>query len=137
MYRVPGTAGDSEGAVGRRPRLQAAWRRRPSARPRRVLLLVGVICLLNGFDLAFTLLARQVGQFREVNPVARPLLERPAALVAFKVAAVLVASVIFIAFRRHRLTEIACWGFCFVYTALSLVWTTYYGYLSRCGPRAG
>jgi hypothetical protein len=100
-------------------------------------LLVAIICLLNWFDLTFTLLANEVGNFRELNPIAGLLVNHSTGLVAFKFASLGVASIIFIVFRRHWFTEAACWCFFIVYTMLSLVWMSYYSYLSRCGPLAG
>ena len=108
-----------------------------TGRSGRVVVLVIFICLVNGFDLAFTLLAHQTGHFHEANPLARPLLSHSTALIAFKVSAVVAASVIFIVFRRYWLTEIACWVFGIVYMALSLAWNSYYDYLSRSAAPAG
>ena len=109
-----------------------AWLRlRQSGRSGRVILLVLMIAMLNAFDLAFTILAQRIGGFHEVNPLARMMLGNPSVLIVFKLSAALLASSVFIIYRRHWLTELACWAFAMVYTVLSLMWTTYYNYLSR------
>jgi hypothetical protein len=106
--------------------MRTALTRRITGRPGRVILLVIFLAMLNAFDLVFTILAHRIGEFREANPIAALLLDHTAALVAFKAAALLVASAIFIVFRRHWLTELVCWTFCGVYTALSILWMVYY-----------
>jgi len=109
------------------------WRRlihiRATGRSGRVIALVLVLVVLNLFDLAFTLLAHDIGGFEERNPIARLLLDHRVGLIAFKLAAVASASIIFIAFRRHWLAEAACWGFCLFYIGLSVIWRLYYYYL--------
>lgn len=100
-----------------------------ASRPRRVLLLVVLLWMVSTFDLAFTLLAHQIGGFHEVNPLARQLLSNPGGLVAFKTAAVLPASCVMLAFRRRFLTEVACWVLCGVYTGLAFIWMEYYSLL--------
>ena len=110
--------------------IRAAARGLPRGRSRRVLLLLVLIWMLNGFDLAFTLLANEIGGFHEANPFARPFLRASESLIAFKLASVAVASAILIAFRRRVVTEVACWLLCVVYTVLAFMWVTYYSFLS-------
>ncbi|MDY6913874.1 MAG: DUF5658 family protein [Planctomycetota bacterium] len=95
-------------------------------RARRVVLMIIFIWILNIFDLSLTILAHEVGGFREVNPIARDLLYISAKLVFFKLSMVGLATFILLAFRRYRLTEFACWGLCCVYTALAFRWMAYY-----------
>ena len=97
-----------------------------AGRARRVVLMIIFIWILNIFDLSLTILAHEVGGFREVNPIARGLLNVSAKLVFFKLSTVTLATAILLAFRRHRLTEFACWGLCCVYTALAFRWMAYY-----------
>ncbi len=146
MEPIPDIAGAAGEAVGEKMQplpggcfrfLRAVWDQVLNARAQRVLLLVMFICILNAFDLAFTVLAHEIGNFEETNPFARMLLHNTTLLVTFKLAAVGTATIIFIIFRRHWLTEMACWSFCFVYTVLSLMWTSYYTYLSCSGMLAG
>jgi hypothetical protein len=96
-----------------------------STRSRRTLLLLTVIWILGVFDLAMTLLAVQVGDFSEANPLARGLLQNPPALVGLKLMFLSGASVILVVFRRHVLTIIGCWVVCLVYAALGFIWFLY------------
>lgn len=98
-------------------------------RARRVLILCAALWLLNGFDLVCTISARDIGGFHEQNPVARSMLESSPALVVLKLIGVTLASTIFIAYRRHRVIELACWGMTAIYVSLSLLWMTYYNIL--------
>jgi len=97
-----------------------------ACRSRRVVLMLVLLWILSGFDLVFTLLAQQIGDFREANPVARELLASPALLVAFKVSTLMYASAILLVLRRHWLTELGCWCLSVVYTGLSFAWFVYY-----------
>ena len=115
---------------------QGRWRRRiaralsgvdrGAARARRVLLLVALLGIANLFDLLFTLLAAKAAHFVELNPVAARLIKNTGALVAFKAALVLFGVVVFVRFRRHRLTELACWGLGGLYASLAGRWWVYY-----------
>ncbi|OPX22025.1 MAG: hypothetical protein B1H04_05650 [Planctomycetales bacterium 4484_123] len=106
--------------------VRAANRDRAARRTRRVVLLVMVLWILNIFDLVLTLLARTHEHFEELNPLAAPLLDNPAALICFKLVVVALASLILLRFRRHPLTEIGCWGASAAYSALAGVWWLYY-----------
>jgi hypothetical protein len=126
-------AGHSEAAACRRSwwsaLLGAIRRARADAlagRARRVTLILVLVWILNVFDLIFTLLAHRLGNFRELNPMARGLLGRSDTLIACKLATVFAASVIIYAFRRHRVTEVGCWGLAGVYTVLAFLWGAYY-----------
>jgi len=127
----PSVAGARRPMPARRWRRARAYvraaRRSPTARrSRRVVLLIALLLLISGFDLAFTLLASQTGNFEELNPLAARLIHMPAALVAFKLLLVGAASVILYALRTRRLTEWACWGLAGAYAALAAVWWLYY-----------
>lgn len=95
-------------------------------RVRRVLLVLIWIWVLNIFDLSFTMIALKVGGFEELNPLARLYLHSPEVLTFFKLGTLLTASIVFLAFRRHRVTEVGCWGLAAVYTVLSFIWFAYY-----------
>ncbi len=118
----------AERAGWRRLKLWVArLRRDPHARrARRVVLLLAMLTVVNAFDLVFTLIAAGSDSFRELNPIAAALLGSAAALVAFKAFTVLLAFAIFIRFRRHLLTEIACWGLSGIYAVLAGRWWVYY-----------
>ena len=93
-------------------------------RARRVVLMVVFIWIVSVFDLTFTMLAHKLGGFRELNPVARSLLDTSDALIIWKVATVFATSLVFLALRKRRVTETGCWGLAVVHTA-------------RASPRAG
>ncbi len=95
-------------------------------RARRVTLMLILLWIANAFDLVFTLLAIKAGGFMEANPIAEPLINNAGMLVAFKVLAVLFASIIIFKFRKRFLTEIGCWGLCITYTLLSATWWLYH-----------
>ena len=97
-----------------------------SRRPRRVLLLLLALWVLNGFDLALTLLATGRDGFVELNPLAARLLHSAAGLIAFKLAMVGLASAIIVLLRRRRTTELGCWGMCAAYTGLACMWSVFY-----------
>ncbi len=107
-------------------RFSAARRDAAAGRVRRVILLLAMLSLINAFDLIFTLEATKVGPFVELNPIAAAFVQTAGALVAFKVSMVLLGFGIFFCFRRHFLTELACWGLCGVYAVLAGRWWVYY-----------
>lgn len=91
-------------------------------RGRRVILLLGLLCLLNAFDLACTVTVYKLGAFEEANPVARYVLQYPNLVVLFKVSLVAFASMVLFVYRRRRLVEYACWSVCTIYIVLAAVW---------------
>lgn len=95
-------------------------------RARRVILILILIWILNFFDLLFTLLAHRIGGFKELNPMVRDLVDSTDGLILYKLATLLAGSTIILAFRRHRVTEVGCWGLAAVYTALAFLWVTYF-----------
>jgi len=97
-----------------------------AGRTRRIVLALAFIWIVTIFDLLFTILAHRIGNFQELNPIARGLLDVTEALIVYKLALVGVASIIFYVFRRHRLTELACWACCVVFTGLVFLWMAYY-----------
>jgi hypothetical protein len=97
-------------------------------RARRVMFIVLALWVMNLCDLWFTLHAVDLGGFHEANPVARHFLHSAGALVCYKLTLVAISSVIILAFRRHALTELGCWGLLTVYSALVVIWWAYYSY---------
>ena len=106
------------------------WRRArrsvAASRSRRIVLLLALLWMCSSFDLLFTLMAQQLGNFQELNPVANAMLHSPPVLIAFKLALLFIGSFILFRFRRHWFAEVACWGVCAVYSALSFIWLDYY-----------
>jgi hypothetical protein len=91
-----------------------------------VVLLVAAICLLSGLDLACTLAARDQATFRELNPLIGRRIDDAGSVVLFKVLTVAAASVTFLALRRHRITELACWTVGAAHVALAMIWGMYH-----------
>ena len=84
---------------------------------------------MNICDLFFTIRAYGLGQFTELNPLARNMLEHPYAVETFKLGTVAFATVVLLCFRQHRWVEIGCWGLCGVYIVLSYLWLQYFNHL--------
>ena len=106
--------------------LRAARTDATASRTRRIVLALAFIWIVTIFDLLFTVLAQRIGNFQELNPIARELLNFTEGLIVYKFALVGIASIIFYVFRRHRLTEAACWACCGVFTGLAFLWMAYY-----------
>lgn len=96
-------------------------------RPRRVLLLLAAIWVLNVFDLGFTLLEVSRQHFVEMNPVAARLIDAPpVVLIAYKLALVAVGSGLLLRFAWHSTTEWACWLLLVAYAYVGVRWSLYY-----------
>jgi len=96
-------------------------------RPRRVLLLLAAVWIVQGFDLGFTLVAYQSGTFAELNPAGGWLLQRgPVAVIVFKAALVLLASVILWCGRTRLLSECLLWLVAAACVGLALRWRDYF-----------
>jgi hypothetical protein len=117
-------SGDAKAFFGSGVRSVATWR--PRNRTVRIVLLLAFLWMVGLADLRLTLLAAQLGDFAEGNPLAAPFMHRPDVLVVFKVTALFLASAIFIVLRRHRFAEAACWVMCVVYAGLALLWRLYF-----------
>lgn len=95
------------------------------ARSHRVICLVLGIWLLNGFDLAFTILSYEQGVLHEENPVARHMLEQgTASMILFKIGLVLIGSYPLLRFRRARITELGSYVILAAYAFLAFRWST-------------
>ena len=92
---------------------------------RQVIWLVVLIVILNLYDLVCTLFAQGVGSLWELNPFASRLMQDAPMVVMFKLALTAGAAILFLATRRHRLTQIGSWWVGVVYTVLILRWTTF------------
>lgn len=104
-----------------------AWRIPLAARGDRVWLLIAMVMLLGLADLDLTLVyARSIGM-AEGNPVARAVmgLNSPAAVVAFKLATMLVAFWIILRYRGTRYAETGAWIMLGVMAWLMVQWCLY------------
>ncbi len=86
---------------------------------------VVLLALLNGFDLALTLVAQQAGGFMELNPLGAKLAAHPAYLAAFKLTALLGSCLILMMLRKYRGAQTASWWLCLLCTILTFRWLTY------------
>lgn len=98
-------------------------------RPRRVLLVLSVVWVINLFDLGFTLTESQRHNFRELNPLAASLLHSSPSLVLYKAVLVLVGSSILLLHSRQRVTEIATWLVFAIYGYVGCCWWLYYEHI--------
>jgi len=96
-------------------------------RPRRVFAALTLLWVLNIFYLIVTVLSARAADFQEGNPVAKELVTSPLSLTAYKLTLLISATIIFLAYRRHRIAELGCWGACTVYLVLAHVWQVYHG----------
>ncbi|MFQ5805819.1 MAG: DUF5658 family protein [Phycisphaerae bacterium] len=96
-------------------------------RPRRVLLVLAAVWVINIFDLGYTLLESLHSGFIEMNPVAARLIgASPAVLVSYKTALLAISSTILLIYRRHRVAELGCWFLLAAYLHVAICWWFYY-----------
>jgi len=99
-------------------------------RPRRVLIALAAVWVINVFDLGFTILEAGRFTFVELNPVAAKLVHAPPyALAVYKFTLLSIGTVILLAYRRHRICELACWFVLAAYVALAFRWIAYYDHV--------
>lgn len=113
------------------------WHERPwfrrfrHNRPRRVLLLLAAVWIVQGFDLGFTIIAHQGGTFAELNPAASWALQRGATgAIIYKGVLVGAASVILWCCRKRALSECLLWLVVAACVGLSLRWRDYFAYFA-------
>lgn len=95
------------------------------ARAHRVICLVLGIWLLNGFDLAFTVISHQHGMLHEENPLARHMLQYgTASIVLYKTGLVMIGSYPLLRFRKARIAELGSFVILAAYAFLALRWST-------------
>ena len=110
-----------------RPRL-AQWADTLSqSRAQRVLFLIGVIWILNAFDLILTVTAYQQGLLQEGNPLARYMLQLGMpSIVLFKIGLVWIGSYPLLRYRNARITEMGAFVILIAYTMLAMHWSECY-----------
>ena len=102
-------------------------------RPRRILLLLAAVWVINVFDLGYTLLESLHAAFVELNPVAAKLLGiSPVAVVAYKMGLTGISSSILLCYRRHRVSELGCWFLLTVHLYVAICWIVYYQHKLVC-----
>lgn len=97
------------------------------ARSHRVVCLLGGLWLINGFDVALTVIAQSQGVLEEANPIARRiLLLNPIAILLYKVVLVSFASAVLMKYRSRLMSEVAAGGMLFIYTLVAIQWRLCY-----------
>ena len=86
---------------------------------------MGLIVVLNLYDLASTLYAKGIGGLWEMNPFAGCILDVPRMVVCFKLCLTICPAILLIIARRRKLAQIASWWGGVLYTVLVLRWVTY------------
>ncbi|MDX2016449.1 MAG: DUF5658 family protein [Planctomycetota bacterium] len=104
----------------------------PSARARRVFLLLVAIAIMSAADLALTLIYATTIGMVESNPVARLVMSHnsPELLSLWKLSTFLVAAVILFLARRHRTAELAAWLASVALVWLMLHWAQYVAFIA-------
>lgn len=86
---------------------------------------IGLIFAMSMLDLAWTLLASQAGQMRELNPIGARMIDSPALLIVFKAIVTGGACLIFYSLRKHAQTQTAAWWMCLVLCLLTMRWLVF------------
>ncbi|MGE0481127.1 MAG: DUF5658 family protein [Phycisphaerae bacterium] len=96
-------------------------------RPRRILIALAAMWVLNIFDLGFTIAESVHGHFVEVNPIAARLLGGPTWLLAlYKFSLITFGTVILLSLRKHRIAEWGAWFLFATYLYVGVRWFVYY-----------
>jgi hypothetical protein len=105
----------------------ADWTLPVISRSRRIVIALGMVWLLNGFDLWFTVLADTLGALFELNPFARWILPYGmGAITVYKLAALTVGTGLIWRSRHCRLAEIGTWFIVAINVGLALRWHQFY-----------
>lgn len=105
------------------------------ARSHRVICVVLGIWLLNGFDLAFTLLSHEQGMLHEENPLARHILQMGTpSILLYKLGLVCIGSYPLLKHRAARVTELGALVVLAVYTVVAVRWSICYEFYAVAFP---
>lgn len=119
--------------AGSRARKTARWL---GVRANRVALLVLLIAVLSLADLFMTMEHLRGVGMSEANPIARMVMSynSPAILVSWKLATILLTSLIFLMARTRRLAEIGCCVCLCALVWLTVRWLNYSDEIARATP---
>lgn len=84
-----------------------------------------LIALLSALDLAWTILAAQAGQMRELNPIGAHLIHDPTKLIYFKFAIIGGAVGLLYVLRRYTHAQAGAWWAVLICTLLTVRWLTF------------
>lgn len=106
---------------------RAPIRLNDNRRARRMGELIVAVCLLSTCDLIFTLWAHHFTAFRELNPLARQMLQSGmiGSLVFFKIGLTAMGAMIFWRLRHCLPAEIGIWLVLTAYVLLTFRWSDY------------
>lgn len=103
------------------------------ARSFRLAILLAVVLVLNGFDLAFTQAQIVRGNFAEANILAAAAVDHGATgAAAYKAGLLAVGIFILYRFRRHRAAETGAWVLAVSHVALMIWWVAYLQAIEIC-----
>ena len=109
------------------PALQVNPAHKPGLGGRLVLALLPLIWALNLLDLLFTLLAYQLGDFDELNPIARAIGWHWQ--IVLKLTCLAFFTTVCLAVRHRRITQLGCYAVTGVYVALAVIWVSMFNFL--------
>ena len=97
---------------------------RLDSRPYHIALLLSLVAILNGVDLAYTLFAHRIGMLDEMNPLAESFLSQglEPSLICYKLLMVIAGSTMLWRLRRSGWAIPACWLLIVAYSALAVLW---------------
>ncbi len=93
----------------------------------KVVALIPVIWVLNLLDLLFTLLAYQLGDFDELNPLARSIGWHWQ--IVLKLVCLTIFTAVCVAVRDRRITRLGCYAVTGVYAVLACLWLSMFNFL--------
>lgn len=92
---------------------------------RQIFRLVGLIVVLNLYDLICTLFAHNIGGLWELNPFAGAMMDVSLMVVVYKLCLTIGPSIVLAVARRFRIAQLTAWWAGILYTVLILRWSTY------------
>jgi hypothetical protein len=102
------------------------------ARSFRTITLLAVVGVMSLFDLAFTQVQAQRGNFAEANVVAASLVQGPGAMIAYKVVLFGAGALILYRLRRRWESEAGLWVLLTCHVALMVWWVVYLDVVQCC-----
>lgn len=106
---------------------------RPDHRPQRVLLILCVVWVFSGFDLAYTQSNLMRGNFIELNPLAAMIVQNAVGgLTTYKFTMLTLGSAILYWLRTNWKAEAGTWVVLGVHGALMIWWACYHDAVAIC-----
>jgi hypothetical protein len=83
---------------------------------------LALVTAFSALDLAWTVLAYQAGQMRELSPFGSRMIENPTTLIAIKIAGACLAVGLVFALRKYPRTQVVAWWLCLMGMMLTVRW---------------